>query len=195
MTTSKAPPIFARIMIVDDNPEFLDGLKLTLEMENYTVISAVDGNGALEMLESALSAENGTAQLPDLILTDIMMPGMDGYAFYEQVRANPYTNHIPIIFLTVKDSSDDIQYGKALGSEDYLTKLASTEEILASVRGKLARIQQRRELVAQVTSAGQAESIPDKPSPIRWNLIVMVIVFIILFAIFGWGIATIMGII
>jgi len=195
MTTSNAQPTSVRIMIVDDNPEFLDGLKLTLEMENYTVISAPDGTRALEMLEDALSAGNSASQLPDLILTDIMMPGMDGYAFYERVRANPYTNHIPIIFLTAKDSSDDIQYGKSLGSEDYLTKLASTEEILASVRGKLARIQQRRELLGMVHSTGQAENTADEPASVRWNLIVMVIVFIVLFAIFGWGIATIMGII
>ncbi len=195
MTHSEIQPTSARIMIVDDNPEFLNGLALTLEMENYTVISAPDGTRALEMLERALSEGNGASQLPDLILTDIMMPGMDGYAFYERVRANPYTNHIPIIFLTAKDSSDDIQYGKSLGSEDYLTKLASTEEILASVRGKLTRIQQRRELLGMVNnSAAKTEKSTDESTPIRWNLIVLVIVFIVLFAIFGWGIATIMGI-
>lgn len=195
MTNSEMQPTSARIMIVDDNPEFLNGLELTLEMESYTVLSAPDGTRALEMLEDALSAGNDASQLPDLILTDIMMPGMDGYAFYERVRANPYTNHIPIIFLTAKDSSDDIQYGKSLGSEDYLTKLASTEEILASVRGKLARIQQRRELLGMVNnSAVKTEKSTDEPTPIRWNLIVMVAVFIVLFAIFGWGVATIMGI-
>ncbi len=182
----------ARIMIVDDNPEFLHGLKLTLKMENYTVVTADDGQTALSELNAALEAGNGA--LPDIILTDIMMPGMDGYAFFERVRANPYTNHIPIIFLTAKDSTDDIQHGKELGSEDYLTKLASTDEILASIRGKLARIEQRRALIGQIAPNGRAASTSSS-APIRWNLIIMITVFVVLLGLFGWGLATIMGLI
>lgn len=182
----------AKIMIVDDNPEFLNGLKLTLEMENYAVITAVDGANALEALESAV--EQGNGALPDIILTDIMMPGMDGYAFFDRVRANPYTNHIPIIFLTAKDSSDDIQHGKELGSEDYLTKLASTDEILASIRGKLARIQQRRALLEQVAPNGQPSEI-ETTSPGRRKLVILIAVFVVFLALFGWGLATLMGLI
>ncbi len=184
----------ARIMIVDDNPEFLNGLKLTLEMENYEVIAAADGSKALKILETAVEQRNGV--LPDIILTDIMMPGIDGYAFFDRVRANPYTNHIPIIFLTAKDSSDDIQHGKELGSEDYLTKLASTDEILASIRGKLARIEQRRALLQQIASNGSGQpSVKEMSSPIRWNLVILIAVFVVFLAIFGWGLATIMGLI
>lgn len=188
MAQAKTGNSAARIMIVDDNPEFLNGLKLTLEMENYTVITALNGSQALEILKTA--EKKGTNALPDIILTDIMMPGMDGYALFDRVRANPFTNHIPIIFLTAKDSSDDIRYGKELGSEDYLTKLASTDEILASIRGKLARIEQRRALMGQI-----AASNGKPPSSVRWNLVILIVAFIVLFAIFGWGLATIMGLI
>lgn len=193
MTQASIENRTARIMIVDDNPEFLDGLKLTLEMENYTVITAVNGSNALETLDAAMDDGDGT--LPDLILTDIMMPGMDGYALFDHVRANPFTNHIPIIFLTAKDSSDDIQHGKELGSEDYLTKLASTDEILASIRGKLARIEQRRALMAQIAISNGKSVETDEPTPIRWNLVILIVVFVVLFGIFGWGLATIMGVI
>ncbi len=178
----------AHILIVDDNPEFLAGLQLTLEMEHYIVDTAVDGQDALKKLENLQAVQ----QLPDIILTDIMMPIMDGYAFYEAVRANLYTNHIPVIFLTAKTSEDDIQYGKELGSEDYLTKLASTDEILASIRGKLNRIQRRKKLLQQATT--EQADIPTKPSSTRWNLIILIIIFILLLLAFGWGLAVITGV-
>jgi DNA-binding response OmpR family regulator len=80
-----------------------------------------------------------------------MMPVMDGYALYEEMRANPYLNYIPLIFLTAKSGQEDIRYGKELGADDYLTKLASAEDILAAVRGKLKRVEQQRVLAHQFT--------------------------------------------
>jgi len=186
-TAEKSP---TRILIVDDNPEFLGGLKLTLEMENYIVDTAINGKDAIEKLQIAI--ESNASHIPDLILTDIMMPVMDGYEFYETVRANPYTNHIPVIFLTAKDSDADIRLGKELGSEDYLTKLASTDEILASIRGKLARIEQRRALLGQVAKAGQNTNASIHR---RRNLVIMITAFVILLAVFGWGLASIIGLV
>ncbi|MBI1879537.1 MAG: response regulator [Chloroflexi bacterium] len=137
------------IMIVDDNPEFLSGIKLTLEMEGFAVLTAMDGQQALNELREQNQSSREFIKQPDLILVDIMMPVMDGYVFYEQVRADPYLNHIPVIFLTAKSSDVDIRYGKELGAEDYLSKLASTEDLLASIRGRLKRIEQRRTLLTQ----------------------------------------------
>lgn len=139
----------ALIMVVDDNPEFLSGIKLTLEMEGFEVWTALDGQQALNELKGQNQTNVELKRLPDLILLDIMMPVMDGYGFYEQVRANPYLNHIPIIFLTAKSAEVDVRYGKELGAEDYLSKLASTEDLLASIRGKLKRIEQRRTVLTQ----------------------------------------------
>ncbi|HMQ51951.1 MAG TPA: response regulator [Anaerolineae bacterium] len=145
------------IMVVDDNPEFLSGIELTLQMEGYRVWTAGNGQHALDQLEKAFllnqrSGGSGIEGLPDLILADIMMPQMDGYELYEKVRANPYTNHVPFIFLTAKGSEEHIREGKELGADDYFSKIAPTEDLLASIKGKLRRLEQRRQINAEVTS-------------------------------------------
>lgn len=143
------------IMVVDDNPEFLDGIELTLEMEGFKVWTANNGKSALEQLEKAFllkqrTGGSGMDGLPDLILADIMMPEMDGYEFYDKVRANPFTNHIPFIFLTAKSGEENIRQGKELGADDYFSKLAPPEDLLASVRGKIKRVEQRRQINEEV---------------------------------------------
>lgn len=143
----------ALIMVVDDNAEFLNGIELTLEMEGFKTWMVTNGQQALDELKAAAleqdRSDGAPNRLPDLILADIMMPVMDGYEFYDQVRRNPYTNHIPFIFLTAKSEDVDVRQGKEMGADDYLPKLASTEDILASVRGKLSRVRQRRTVLAQ----------------------------------------------
>ena len=144
----------ALIMVVDDNAEFLGGIELTLEMEGYKVWTVKNGRQALDQLQAAFlgQSRNGfRTNLPDLILVDIMMPVLDGYDLYEKMRANPYLNHIPFIFLTAKSDETDIRHGKELGADDYLTKLSSTEDLLATIRGKLKRVEQQRALAAQFT--------------------------------------------
>lgn len=143
------------IMVVDDNPEFLDGIELTLEMEGFKVWTANNGKNALEQLEKAFllkqrTGGSGMEGLPDLILADIMMPEMDGYEFYDKVRANPFTNHIPFIFLTAKSGEENIRQGKELGADDYFSKLSPPEDLLASVRGKIKRVEQRRQINEEV---------------------------------------------
>jgi CheY-like chemotaxis protein len=153
----------ALIMVVDDNPEFLSGIELTLEMEGYRVWTVKNGQDALDQLKQAFLDEDQKGarmdRLPDLMLVDIMMPVMDGYALYDQMRDNPYLNHIPFVFLTAKSSDEDIRYGKELGAEDYLTKLAPTEDVLATIRGKLKRVEQQRTLATQFT--GSRMGIPE----------------------------------
>lgn len=144
------------IMVVDDNPEFLSGIELTLEMEGFKVWTARNGQDALNQLERTFVmrqriAGSGMEHLPDLILADIMMPEMDGYEFYEKVRENPYTNHIPFIFLTAKSGEDNVRHGKELGADDYFSKMDSPEDLLASIRGKLKRAEQQRQLSAEIS--------------------------------------------
>lgn len=195
MDNSKQPnqPPESLIMIVDDNPEFLKGLEFTLEMEGFKVWKATNGQHALDELQSVFQegGEPGSTmeRLPDLILVDIMMPVMDGYTLYDRLRANPYTNHIPVIFLTAKDSEMDIRYGKALGSDDYLTKLAPTEDILASIRGKLNRIQQRRALAAQYSQ--EDEGFNEKL--FKGNMAILIVVFVFLLIVFVSGIVVLTG--
>ncbi len=141
------------ILVVDDNPEYLNGIKMTLEMEGFKVMTAKNGQQALDRLHSLPIGQTQVnpeaKRLPDLILADIMMPTMDGYELYNRIRAHPYTNHIPFIFLTAKSGDEDVRLGKELGAEDYLSKLASTEDMLASIRGKLNRAAQRREVMTE----------------------------------------------
>ncbi len=126
------------IMVVDDQPDFVEGVKLILEVEGYDVWTASDGKQAIERLQKATRTMNDEERrLPDLILADIMMPIMDGYALYEQTQINPNLKHIPFIFLTAKTAVSDLEHGKALGVEDYLTKPCVPDVLLASVRGHL----------------------------------------------------------
>jgi CheY-like chemotaxis protein len=172
------------IMLVDDNSEFLSAIQLTLEMEGFEVQTALDGEQALNKLKDILRGQGQTdiafKRLPDLILADIMMPVMDGYAFYEQVRANPYLNHIPFIFLTAKSDDIDIRHGKELGVEDYLSKLTLPEDLLATIRGKLKRIEQRRAVLAQF------DEEPNRP--LRGIVITLVVVGALIILAFYLGI-------
>lgn len=119
------------ILVVDDNPELLDGLKTILEMEGYQALTAINGQDALQILERIT---------PDLILADIMMPKMDGYELYEKVHADERWVQVPFIFLTAKTDQTDIRRGKEMGIDDYITKPFEPEDLLAAIRGRLHRM-------------------------------------------------------
>lgn len=147
------------ILVVDDQPDIIEGIKLILEQEEFEVWTAANGQLALNRLEEAFNQPRlpsgddlPTKYLPDLILADIMMPVMDGYELYERVRSNPYLNHIPFTFLSAKVDAVDVRQGKALGVDDYLTKPCLPEDLIASVKGKLRRTEQRRSIQSQFIS-------------------------------------------
>lgn len=119
------------ILIVEDNASLLEGLKDLLESTGYHVVSAENGIEALDVLEDNIK--------PDLIISDIMMPRMDGYEFQARVRDKPDLIRVPFIFLTAKGGKDDIRLGKDLGVDDYITKPFDEEDLLVAVRSKLSR--------------------------------------------------------
>ncbi len=119
------------ILVVDDNPDLVDGVKLTLEMEGFQVLTAFSGKEALDTLQRIT---------PDLILADIMMPNLDGYELYVRVHNDQRWLHIPFIFLTAKTSKEDIRKGKEMGADDYITKPFDPQDVVAAVRGKLKRV-------------------------------------------------------
>lgn len=122
-----------QVLIVDDHNAVLENLALTLETSGYRALTALDGPGALRLLES---------EHVDLILADIAMPGMNGYQLLERVRQNPRWVPIPFVFLTARALDSDVRYGKELGADDYLTKPIDPEDLLSVVHGKLLRARQ-----------------------------------------------------
>ncbi len=120
------------LLLVEDNEDLLYNLKLTLEFNDYDVLTARNGLEAINMLRK-------TETLPDLIISDIMMPQMDGYELFRTVSKNPIWASIPFIFLTARTTPEDIRFGKMLGADDYLVKPFEEEDLLASVMGKIIR--------------------------------------------------------
>jgi len=131
-----------QILIVEDDLAMSGGIRDVLEMNGYRVQLAENGVEGLKMLELFR---------PDLIISDIMMPEMDGFEFLEQVRRQPHWAAVPFIFLTAKGQRPDIRTGKQLGADDYLVKSVDLEDLLVVVRAKLDRAltiqqQSRREM-------------------------------------------------
>jgi len=116
------------ILAVDDTPENLDVVKGILS-SHYTVKAAINGPMALKIVEK---------QPPDLILLDIMMPGMNGYEVCERLKSNPDTSNIPVIFLTAMDQTTDESKGFGLGAADYITKPVNPPILEARVKTHLA---------------------------------------------------------
>jgi two-component system, sensor histidine kinase and response regulator len=118
------------ILVVEDDAALLDGLRDILELSGYRVVTARNGAQGLLALEQ---------HRPDLIVSDINMPRMDGYQFYGQVRAHPEWVSLPFIFLTAKGEKADIRRGKMLGVDDYITKPFEEADLLVAVQAKLNR--------------------------------------------------------
>ncbi len=125
------------ILIVDDNEDARMLAGMILKKNGFTCALAANGLEALEVLRSG--------PLPNLILSDIMMPEMNGYEFFERVQENPDWRRVPFIFFSLKDSHQDIQKGRQLGVDDYLTKPIMPDALLAAVRGKLKRFEQLKD--------------------------------------------------
>ncbi len=133
------------ILIVEDNLVLRDGLRDMLAYDGYQVLCASNGKEALEEM---------TTFTPDLILSDISMPEMDGYEFLHAVRARSDWVTIPFLILTARGEKEDILIGKNLGAEDYLIKPINKEELLTAVRARLTRAQEIK--VAQLHQAYEA---------------------------------------
>jgi CheY-like chemotaxis protein len=123
-------PTVPNILLLEDEPDLAEFISAQLEAAGYSVTHVENGKLALESLAESL---------PELIVSDVMMPGMDGFQFLEQLRAKPRFQAIPLIFLTTKANLEDIVEGLALGADDYLIKPFKSPELIARVHAKLAR--------------------------------------------------------
>ena len=118
------------ILIVEDNTVIRKALESILKKYGYNVIIAVDGQEALTIV---------SGQVPDLIISDIMMPNLNGYEFYKLIRDMPDLGIVPFIFLTALDAEKEVRQAKELGVDDYLTKPFTKEDLICVVKGKLKR--------------------------------------------------------
>ncbi len=124
MCPSSENPEGNQILIVDDTPANIDVLDQFLEKEGYKISVAQSGEAALELI---------TRALPDLILLDVMMPGINGFETCRRLKAKKETQDIPIIFITAKNETADIVKGFSLGGVDYITKPFNQEEVCARI--------------------------------------------------------------
>jgi DNA-binding NarL/FixJ family response regulator len=141
-----------RLLIVEDNARLLNVIAVYLEKSGFEVMRARDGDDALLRLAETI---------PDLIVSDIMMPGTDGYALAASLRANPRTDLIPVIFLTAKDRLQDRINGFRAGVDAYLVKPFEPEELVAVIESILSRVSRTHLRVARAGSNPAPSPTPE----------------------------------
>ncbi|MEI7590498.1 MAG: response regulator transcription factor [Deltaproteobacteria bacterium] len=120
-----------KILIVDDEKDIVELISYNLIKEGFSVVTAFDGNTAVEV---ALKDK------PDLLILDLMLPGIDGLEVCRQLKQNPFTEKIPVIMLTAKIDTVDKIVGLELGADDYITKPFNVRELVARVRAIFRRL-------------------------------------------------------
>ena len=118
------------ILIVDDEPDVVVPIQFLMEQQGYKVMIAGRGEDALDLIYR---------YNPDLVLLDIMLPGIDGFEVCDIIRLNPKYRKIKIIFLTALGREEEIAKGLALGADAYITKPYSNAELVATVKGLLEK--------------------------------------------------------
>ena len=118
------------ILVIDDEKDLIELVRYNLEKEGFDVIAATDGQSGLEVVKR---------HRPDLVMLDLMMPGLDGLQVCQQLRSDPRNGRLPVIMLTAKATEPDRIVGLELGADDYITKPFSPREVVARVKAVLRR--------------------------------------------------------
>lgn len=149
----------ARILVVDDILANVKLLEAKLTSEYFEVLTAIDGPSALEIVQQ---------EMPDIILLDVMMPGMDGFEVCKRIKDNPTTEHIPVVMVTALDQASDRVAGIEAGADDFLTKPVNDIALMARVKG-LVRLKVMMDELRMRETTGEAigidlvgESHPDE---------------------------------
>ena len=119
-----------KVLVVDDDPVIVQLLRVNFEIEGFEVVSAGDGREGLE---------RARVDRPDVILSDIMMPRVDGLELLTHLKHHPQTQALPVILLSAKAQNADVQHGLDLGADDYVTKPFDPLELIDRVNAVLAR--------------------------------------------------------
>jgi DNA-binding NarL/FixJ family response regulator len=139
-----------RLLVVDDEPNLLRAVAAVLRGEGFDVATARNAREALLIIAESR---------PDLIVSDVRMPGMDGYAFARQLRRSPHSALIPIIFLTARDETEDRIEGFRAGVDVYLTKPFEPAELIAVIRNILQRVERTHMTIARLVGREEPASV------------------------------------
>jgi DNA-binding NarL/FixJ family response regulator len=149
--TIRKKPMSKRLLVVDDEPNLLRAVAACLKVEGYEVSTARSGREALVQLAETV---------PDLVVSDIRMPGMDGYQLARQLRGAQRTALVPIVFLTARDETADRVEGFRAGVDAYLTKPFEPDELVAVVKGILNRVERTHSHIARLVGATVVDDAP-----------------------------------
>lgn len=138
------------VLIVEDDQDLLENIGFDLEMCGYSVRRAGDGSAALAILE-------GGDPLPDIIVSDISMPGIDGFHLLEAIRAHPGWEQIPFLFLTAYNSLSSLRISKELGADDYIVKPFHAEDLVLAMENKLRRARAYQEAAQRQLESARIE--------------------------------------
>lgn len=141
-----------KLLLIDDDPNLILLVQDYLEFRGYAVITAENGREALDILKE---------EIPDMIICDVMMPEMDGYTFVKNVRENPRTEWIPVLFLSAKGQSQDRVKGLNTGADVYMVKPFEPEELVAQVESTLKQASRLLERPMKRSSQDPKLLVPD----------------------------------
>ncbi len=139
-----------RLLVVDDEPNLLRAVEAVLRGEGFEITTARSGREALVAVAQSL---------PDLIVSDVRMPGMDGFQLARKLRASTHSALVPIVFLTAKDETEDRIEGFESGVDVYLTKPFEPDELVAVIKSVLARVERTRSTIARLVGDEEKETV------------------------------------
>ncbi len=139
-----------RLLVVDDEPNLLRAVEAVLRGEGFEITTARSGREALVAVAGSL---------PDLIVSDVRMPGMDGFQLARKLRASAHSALVPIVFLTAKDETEDRIEGFESGVDVYLTKPFEPDELVAVIKSVLARVERTRSTIARLVGDEEKETV------------------------------------
>jgi len=136
-----------RIVVIEDEPDILEVLQYNLSREGYRVVTSRDGEEGLESIRN---------EDPDLVLLDLMLPGLDGIEVCRRLKTDPVTASIPVIMVTAKGEESDVVIGLQLGADDYVAKPFSPRELMARIKAVLRRgpLKEERKLGERIVRDG-----------------------------------------